>query len=449
MRVLRESDLERFRTKCCSLSFQKHPPPGGPPHYHQQQQQQQQECEFGAARCHYSHNSHWTRRCPVYLKEPSALRYLPFLCSNVLLGPRETIRDNCCPNGALCPFAHSKEELLFHPLVYKLRPCAAHRFGRCKAFYCWKAHGPLDLRTPKRYTIPSKRNVRLPAIQGVTVVHSLEAAMEAAAAAATAAAEAVAADTPSAAHEQQGGVCLPAAAAAVKRLDVASAAALQPIPRQQQQQQQQQCLREPSGRSSKGATSNASRCGFSCRCNSSKRGPQALSIAAAFRATRQARCPSPQQQQQQRRHQREQQRQQGVLKLHQTLFNTKNMDAAAAGSVCTPRSSSSSSRRSSSKNSVSWEAIGGSGCYESSSSSIGLQRQQWPKRRHRMASPTLLRHAVLLRALTRAHAEAACSLNNPITALSSSSNSKSSMTLGTATPLFTRRGACSFPQQQH
>lgn len=135
MRVLCEADLERFRTKFCSHSIQHQAPE------HPQQEVQPQihrGCEFGPDRCNYSHNAHWTRRCPVYIKEPSALRYLPLLCSYVLLGPRETIKDNCCPYGALCPFAHSKEEMMYHPLVYKLRPCNAHRHGRCKAFYCWK-----------------------------------------------------------------------------------------------------------------------------------------------------------------------------------------------------------------------------------------------------------------------------------------------------------------------
>ncbi|KAL8269818.1 hypothetical protein Esti_006232 [Eimeria stiedai] len=436
------SDLERFRTKCCSHSSQQQ---------QQQQQQHQQQCGFGAARCNYSHNTHWTRRCPVYLKEPSALRYLPYLCSNVLLGPRETIQDNWCPYGAFCPFAHSKEELVYHPLVYKLKPCAAHRYGRCKAFYCWKAHGPLDIRIPRAYTIPAKRNVPLPHVPGVTVVHSLAAAMAAAAEAAVAAAAAApaAASAPEAAQGRSS-----AFAAAGQRRPTTQQLGTQPQQQQQQQQRQQQrrlCQEQPllqqepqqrlqqrmqrqlralhcswENLPSLSCSSSTSRSifkgslkSFRCHCSSSSKAA-ASSLAAALRSRQQARRCSVQHQQQQhlqqlqqqQQHQHQQQRRpRRLLRLHQMLQGGKRLrleltcpEAAAKGETdWTPTGSSSSSSSSSSKQSGSCEARKRDWIYGKRGGKFAKTKVlQWPKRLHRKLSPAATAKAAAAKAAAAA-----------------------------------------------
>ncbi|KAL8430080.1 hypothetical protein ACSSS7_006158 [Eimeria intestinalis] len=490
MRVLCESDLECFRTKSCSHSS----PPPQQQHQHQQQHQYQQrqhqqpQCGFGAARCNYSHNTHWIRRCPVYLKEPSALRYLPYLCSNVLLGPRETIQDNCCPYGAFCPFAHSREELIYHPLVYKLKPCAAHRYGRCKAFYCWKAHGPLDIRIPRTYTIPARRNLPLPPVPGVTVVHSLAAAMAAAAAAEAAAAAAAAPAAPGVpAAPEEAQECLSAFAAAGRRRPRTQQLGVQQQLQQQQHhqqrrrgQQQELLHKEPqqrlqqhrmqrqlhalhcswedlpsltcSTRTSTDTTGSSSCCCYCCstykgnlkssRSHWSSRCRLAVaSLAAALRSRRRARRSSVQQhQQQQQQHlqqlqqlrqrqqqqrqqqQQQQQRPRQLLKLHQMLQGAKRLwrrptshkAAARAESDWTPTTttSSSSSSSTSSKESRSQEALKSNcRCVKSSRKSTKRKAAKWPERSHRIADPTLLRCALVLRMFAKAHVEATRSLS--------------------------------------
>ena len=119
--MLSEEELERFRTKFCVLARG----PGG-------------SCDFGVEKCNYSHNQHWTRRCPIYLKDTSALRYLPLLCPSVKLGPGDTVSENVCQRGNICPFSHSKEEIIYHPLIYKTAMCEAHLRGGCNMYYCWK-----------------------------------------------------------------------------------------------------------------------------------------------------------------------------------------------------------------------------------------------------------------------------------------------------------------------
>jgi len=56
--------------------------------------------------------------------------------------------------GDQCPHYHCKEELIYHPLVFKTKICESELDEKrhCKKFgqHCAKAHGDHDLRIPKR-----------------------------------------------------------------------------------------------------------------------------------------------------------------------------------------------------------------------------------------------------------------------------------------------------------
>eukprot|EP00922_Rhytidocystis_sp_ex-Travisia-forbesii_P052234 GHVS01077514.1.p1 GENE.GHVS01077514.1~~GHVS01077514.1.p1 ORF type:complete len:464 (+),score=97.12 GHVS01077514.1:20-1411(+) len=53
-----------------------------------------------------------------------------------------------CTTGRACPYAHSKEEELYHPLVYKTEMCLS--LQNCKRFFCPFAHNLGELRDGKR-----------------------------------------------------------------------------------------------------------------------------------------------------------------------------------------------------------------------------------------------------------------------------------------------------------
>ena len=46
-----------------------------------------------------------------------------------------------CAEGRNCLFAHSEEEILYHPKTYKVTSCQS-----CRGFYCPYAHGHHELR---------------------------------------------------------------------------------------------------------------------------------------------------------------------------------------------------------------------------------------------------------------------------------------------------------------
>ncbi|CAJ1376116.1 unnamed protein product, partial [Effrenium voratum] len=100
--VLSEKALARFRTKPCERLLA------------------QGRCHF-QEKCQYSHQS-WVRRSPL------KVNYKPQMCCAVGCEDRQ------------CPFAHTQEEVLYHPLNYKVSLCKG-----CKAYYCPFAHGA-DLR---------------------------------------------------------------------------------------------------------------------------------------------------------------------------------------------------------------------------------------------------------------------------------------------------------------
>lgn len=154
MPILSEEDLERFRTKVCTLASSL-------------------RCDFGIERCNYSHNLYWARRCPFYLRDSSILRYIPACCPDVELGPGSAVLKNTCPRGNNCSFAHSLEEMNYHPLIYKTELCKEYRVGRCKTYYCHMVHGLAEFRVPRDYLLPRKRGLQIPVYSHVTIVDNI------------------------------------------------------------------------------------------------------------------------------------------------------------------------------------------------------------------------------------------------------------------------------------
>jgi len=114
-------------------------------------------CEW-KSQCQFAHYLEWPRR------PPWKYNYSPVLCPRlrVTAGPRSGTAQlkNCCTVGLRCPLAHSKEEVLFHPDIFKTILCEEHanqggnqrntRSGkrrRCHRYYCPFAHGAQELRT--------------------------------------------------------------------------------------------------------------------------------------------------------------------------------------------------------------------------------------------------------------------------------------------------------------
>ncbi|OII72567.1 uncharacterized protein cubi_03303 [Cryptosporidium ubiquitum] len=94
--------------------------------------------------CPFSHCLTWQRR------NPNDHYYSPKLCPEICF-----IKSNekmnlirRCKKGKLCTFAHSKEEQLYHPLMYKTKECSL--YPNCNRYYCPFSHGIEQIRTPER-----------------------------------------------------------------------------------------------------------------------------------------------------------------------------------------------------------------------------------------------------------------------------------------------------------
>ncbi|KJP89157.1 hypothetical protein AK88_01243 [Plasmodium fragile] len=187
--LLSEEDLYRFRTKQC-LRLAK----GG--------------CEFGLDRCQYSHSAEWIRRCPYYISLPSYLRYIPVACPFFTKKGKQTDQDeeerntifrnslfltnkdgsvnnnfykyieeknqSKCPLGVECPLAHSKEEIDYHPLLYKTKRCEDYMQAKCNRYYCPNLHGLAEQRKIKEYFIPFCSKINIPPYPNVTVVSKIQ-----------------------------------------------------------------------------------------------------------------------------------------------------------------------------------------------------------------------------------------------------------------------------------
>eukprot|EP00918_Siedleckia_nematoides_P006214 GHVU01013516.1.p1 GENE.GHVU01013516.1~~GHVU01013516.1.p1 ORF type:complete len:214 (+),score=12.84 GHVU01013516.1:208-849(+) len=147
--LMNDEELGRFRTKLCNRQIST-------------------GCEF-SRRCQYSHNRPWPRRCP-YLqaaKQPSKqLRYIPMFCPNISLSYDCEIISNDCTNGSTCSFAHSAEEVLYHPIFYKTRRCPTYTAATCTEYYCPFIHAQTEDRKPGIFALPSGG---IPPIPGVVV----------------------------------------------------------------------------------------------------------------------------------------------------------------------------------------------------------------------------------------------------------------------------------------
>ncbi|GAB67900.1 D13 protein [Plasmodium cynomolgi strain B] len=152
--LLSEEDLSRFRTKQCKRLLN-----GG--------------CNFGIDRCQYSHNEFWNRRCPFYLSDSSFIRYITIMCPDV-----ETKNDgsinSLCLRGGECPFAHSAEEILYHPLYYKTKRCEDYKKGSCNTYYCPFIHGLAETRIPGTYKLPFTNGISIPNIPNVIIVDKID-----------------------------------------------------------------------------------------------------------------------------------------------------------------------------------------------------------------------------------------------------------------------------------
>ncbi|CEM28199.1 unnamed protein product [Vitrella brassicaformis CCMP3155] len=122
---LNEDQLSKFRTKYCERLI-KHG-----------------RCCFGH-QCQYSHLD-WTRR------SPEKFDYEPRLCPHVTLTPtikngrRATVATSTCPYDKKCPLAHTREEQMYHPRIYKTIECVRHKHTPCERYYCPFAHSKDEL----------------------------------------------------------------------------------------------------------------------------------------------------------------------------------------------------------------------------------------------------------------------------------------------------------------
>ncbi|KAH0478435.1 MAG: hypothetical protein KVP17_000519 [Porospora cf. gigantea B] len=140
---LKPDELLKFRTNYCEPLVASHPG---------KRLLQSGICRF-AGSCQYSHTSEWCRRDLVGVGSRShqtRTNYCARLCSHVRLDGEGivSVALSTCEAGKCCPFAHTLEEVFYHPDVYKTLPCSKvmeHPF-QCDREYCPFAHSPEELR---------------------------------------------------------------------------------------------------------------------------------------------------------------------------------------------------------------------------------------------------------------------------------------------------------------
>mmetsp|Transcript_25234 Transcript_25234/g.58082 ORF Transcript_25234/g.58082 Transcript_25234/m.58082 type:complete len:573 (+) Transcript_25234:91-1809(+) len=102
------------------------------------------------SQCQFSHCPEWPRRPPQ--RHP----YTADVCANVKTVCNEWGQMELtisCSEGGKCSKAHSKDEVLYHPHIFKTLPCEDYQarggksiVRRCHRFYCPFAHGDQELR---------------------------------------------------------------------------------------------------------------------------------------------------------------------------------------------------------------------------------------------------------------------------------------------------------------
>lgn len=102
--------------------------------------------------CIYAHGQKELRRNP-YKEGTNDLRYSKDLCFSM--------KDKgSCKDLEDCVYSHNDAEQHFHPAIYRTVQCK--RQPNCHIHFCYFAHGPNELRTPKRkdFEITKNRSVR-------------------------------------------------------------------------------------------------------------------------------------------------------------------------------------------------------------------------------------------------------------------------------------------------
>eukprot|EP00375_Theileria_parva_P003409 XP_766091.1 hypothetical protein [Theileria parva strain Muguga] len=130
--VLTEDELATFRTSFCTKHHQNKCP--------------------NSDSCEKSHCLTWQRR------NPYEISYCPHLCPNIqfVKKSRKMVLYRRCTRGKNCNFAHSKEEELYHPLVYKTKQCSS--YPKCSRYFCPFIHEPSELRDVSRFKHMSTSN---------------------------------------------------------------------------------------------------------------------------------------------------------------------------------------------------------------------------------------------------------------------------------------------------
>eukprot|EP01071_Lankesteria_metandrocarpae_P001297 Lankesteria_metandrocarpae@DN1453_c0_g1_i2.p1 len=120
--VLTEAQLENFRTNLC-------------------EGHKSGTCKDYDS-CSNSHCLTWQRR------NPFEVLYAPKLCPEIQFVRRGNKMSlvRRCNRGRECSYAHSKEEELYHPLMYKTKMCNAQ--PSCYRCHCPFAHNRNELRDP-------------------------------------------------------------------------------------------------------------------------------------------------------------------------------------------------------------------------------------------------------------------------------------------------------------
>ncbi|CEM27745.1 unnamed protein product [Vitrella brassicaformis CCMP3155] len=130
--VMEDATLQQFRTEWC-MHLRS---PGG--------------CPF-QGKCKFAHAADALRRRPLLhldLHRP-VMKYCPVPC------PELDEERRSCKRGESCPFAHTQAEVLYHPFVYKTKPCSAG--VRCTTSHCPFFHSMADKRSGREGRLSEAR----------------------------------------------------------------------------------------------------------------------------------------------------------------------------------------------------------------------------------------------------------------------------------------------------
>lgn len=97
---------------------------------------------------HYTNTQNMRRR-PIYGK--NGWSYQPTMCNTIKVD---------CKTGEGCPQCHNREELVYHPLVFKTKLCEqmldSHGCCTKQGRHCAKAHNQYDKRVPNNNRLPDE-----------------------------------------------------------------------------------------------------------------------------------------------------------------------------------------------------------------------------------------------------------------------------------------------------